>query len=148
MKKVMVAVGVALALAGLGGCSSRATEARIEATPVRGQVATSGPAAPTISSHGVVASKGEMRLSFQVGGVIKAVYVEEGHAVRAGQKLAEIELAEINAQVEQARALEQKAERDLARGERLYADEVISLEQLQDLRTQASLQKAQLSSAE
>jgi membrane fusion protein, multidrug efflux system len=148
MKKVIVTVGVVFAVAGLVGCSSRATAVAVEATPVRVEKATSGPAAPTISSNGIVGSKDEMRLSFKVGGVIKAISVEEGHAVRAGQKLAEIEPTEINAQVEQARALEQKAERDLARGERLYADEVISLEQLQDLRTQAALQKAQLSSAE
>jgi RND family efflux transporter MFP subunit len=38
--------------------------------------------------------------------------------------------------------------RDLTRGERLYADQVISLEQLQDLRTQAALQQAALRSAE
>jgi membrane fusion protein, multidrug efflux system len=117
-------------------------------TPVRTATVTTGPAAPTISTDGIVASKDEMRLSFKVGGVIKAINVEEGQAVRAGQRLAEIELTEIDAQVAQARALAQKAERDLARGERLYADEVISLEQLQDLRTQAALQKAQLQGAE
>jgi RND family efflux transporter MFP subunit len=141
--------GVALAaLAALAACTSNAKEATVEPTAVRAATATSGPAAPTISTDGIVASKDEMRLSFKVGGVIKAIYVEEGQSVRAGQKLAAIELTEIDAQVTQARALEQKAERDLARGERLYADEVISLEQLQDLRTQAALQKAQLKSAE
>jgi multidrug efflux system membrane fusion protein len=85
-----------------------------------------------------------MRLSFKVGGVIRKIYVEEGQAVRKGQRLAEIELTEIDAQVAQIGALAEKARRDLDRGERLYADQVISLEQLQDLRTQASLQKAQL----
>lgn len=137
-----------IAVIALTGCSARSEQAAADPTPVRVQVATSGPAAPSISTNGIVASKDEMRLSFKVGGVIKKISVEEGQAVRAGQKLAQIELAEIDAQVEQARALEQKARRDLARGERLYADEVISLEQLQDLRTQAALQQAQLQSAE
>jgi RND family efflux transporter MFP subunit len=41
-----------------------------------------------------------------------------------------------------------KAQRDLQRGERLYADQVISLEQLQDLRTQASMARAGLSSVQ
>src|SRR5260370_361258 len=45
-------------------------------------------------------------------------------------------------------ALAEKAQRDLARGERLYADEVISLEQLQDLRTQAATVQAQLKGVE
>jgi len=88
-----------------------------------------------------------MRLSFKVGGVIKAIHVQEGQSVRAGDVLAEIEQTEINAQVEQAQQLADKAQRDLERGDRLYADQVISLEQLQDLRTQAALQHAQLKSA-
>ena len=65
-----------------------------------------------------------------------------------GLKLAEIELTEVNAQVEQARQLAEKARRDMERGERLYNDQVISLEQLQDLRTQASVAQAQLNGAE
>jgi RND family efflux transporter MFP subunit len=74
--------------------------------------------------------------------------VQEGVAVKKGQQLAEIELTEVNAQVEQARQLANKADRDLARGENLYADQVISLEQLQNLRTQAALAKAQLRAAD
>jgi len=95
-----------------------------------------------------VANKDEMRLSFKVAGVIKSIHVEEGQTVHAGERLAEIEQAEIDAQLEQARALAEKAQRDLARGERLYADEVISLEQLQDLRTAAATARAQLRSVQ
>ncbi len=50
--------------------------------------------------------------------------------------------------MEQAHQLAEKAKRDMERGERLYNDQVISLEQLQDLRTQASVARAQLNSAE
>ncbi len=60
----------------------------------------------------------------------------------------EIELTEVNSEVEQARQLADKAKRDVERGERLYQDQVISLEQLQDLRTQASVAQAQLKGAE
>ena len=48
---------------------------------------------------------------------------------------------------QQAQLAHDKAQRDLARGERLQADEVIPLEQLQNLRTQASLTAAQLRAA-
>jgi len=95
-----------------------------------------------------VANKDEMRLSFKVAGVIRTIHVEEGQTVHAGERLAEIEQTEIDAQLEQARALAEKAQRDLARGERLYADEVISLEQLQDLRTVAATARAQLQSVQ
>jgi membrane fusion protein, multidrug efflux system len=116
---------------------------------VRVQLATSGPSAPAIATSGIVATKDEMRLSFKVGGMIKAIHVEEGDVVRKGQRLAEIELAEIDAQVEEARQLAAKAQRDAERGERLYKDDhVISLVQLEDLRTQAALRQAQLKSVQ
>jgi RND family efflux transporter MFP subunit len=113
-----------------------------------GPPATSGPAAPSIRTNGLLANKDEIRLAFKVGGVIRTLTVSEGERVRKGQRLAEIEQTEVNAQVEQARQARDKARRDTARGERLYQDKVISLEQLQDLRTQAAMAEAALNSAE
>jgi len=54
----------------------------------------------------------------------------------------------VNSQVEQAHQAQEKARRDAARGERLYEDKVISLEQLQDLRTQAAMAEETVNSAE
>jgi len=96
----------------------------------------------------LLANKDEFRLSFKVGGVIRKLAVSEGEHVRKGQRLAEIEQTEVNAQVEQARQAHDKAKRDVSRGERLYEDKVISLEQLQDLRTQAAVAEAGLNSAQ
>jgi RND family efflux transporter MFP subunit len=96
----------------------------------------------------MVVTKDEIRLSFKVGGVVRRIHVQEGDVVKKGQRLAEIELTEVGSQVEQAREIADKAKRDLARGENLYADQVISLEQLQDLRTQAALSEAQFRSAQ
>jgi RND family efflux transporter MFP subunit len=117
-------------------------------TPVRIQHASQGPAVPPIDTNGIVVTKHEMRLSFKMGGLVRRIYVQQGEAVKQGQRLAEIELTEVNAQVEQAHQLADKAERDLKRGENLYADQVISLEQLQDLRTQAALAAASYKSAQ
>ena len=132
----------------LAGCSSKATEEPRPATPVRVAAATTGPAAPTIRTNGLLANKDEIRLAFKVGGVIRKLAVSAGEHVRKGQRLAEIEQTEVNAQVEQARQAHEKAKRDVSRGERLYEDKVISLEQLQDLRTQAAVAEAGLNSAE
>jgi RND family efflux transporter MFP subunit len=132
----------------LAGCNSKATVETPAATPVRVAAATSGPAAPSIRTNGLLANKDEIRLAFKVGGVIRKLTVSEGARVRKGQRLAEIEQTEVNAQVEQARQARDKANRDTARGERLYEDKVISLEQLQDLRTQAAMAEAALNSAE
>jgi membrane fusion protein, multidrug efflux system len=136
-------------LIGLAACSGGTAQNQEPAAPapVRVVEAVAGPAAPSIRTNGLLANEDEIRLSFKVGGVIKQLTVNAGDRVRKGQKLAEIEQAEINAQVEQARQSHEKARRDLERGERLYADKVISLEQLQDLRTQTALAEATLNSA-
>jgi multidrug efflux system membrane fusion protein len=132
----------------LAACGQSTNEPATRPTPVRVQPATTGPATPAIATNGIVATKDEMRLSFKVGGIIKSIRVQAGDEVRRGQTLAEIELTEVNSQVEQASQMAEKARRDLDRGERLYEDQVISLEQLQDLRTQAAMAHAQLQSAQ
>jgi RND family efflux transporter MFP subunit len=132
----------------IAGCNSAAKDAPPAPTPVRVAAATTGPAAPSIRTNGLLANRDEIRLAFKVGGVIKRLAAAEGEPVRKGQRLAEIEQTEVNAQVEQARQACEKAKRDVGRGERLYADKVISLEQLQDLRTQAAMAEASLNSAE
>src|SRR4051812_3152366 len=120
----------------LAACGSPAAQTVTRPTPVRAQPAITGPATPPIATNGIVANKDEMRLSFKAGGIIKSIRVSEGSPIKKGDTLAEIELTEVNAAVEQAKQLADKAQRDRERGERLYGDQVISLEQLQDLRTQ------------
>src|SRR5262245_1594552 len=71
-------------------------------TPVRIATASQGPAVPPIDTNGVVVTKHEMRLSFKMGGLVRRIYVQPGEAVKKGQRLAEIELTEVGAQVEQA----------------------------------------------
>jgi len=137
-----------LGLLALAACGKQPVQTAQPPTPVRVQAATSGPASPAIATNGIVAIKGEMRLSFKMAGIIKSIRVREGQEVKKGERLADIEPTEVNSQVEQARQLAEKARRDVERGERLYNDQVISLEQLQDLRTQASVVQAQLSGAE
>jgi multidrug efflux system membrane fusion protein len=132
----------------IAGCGKQVTPEADRPTPVRIQHASAGPAVPPIDTSGVVSTKHEMRLSFKMGGVVRRIYVQEGDVVKQGQRLAEIELTEVSSQMEQARQLADKAQRDLKRGENLYADQVISLEQLQDLRTQSAMAAAQYDSAQ
>ena len=121
-----------------------ATETTPQPTLVRTATVTSGPGAAAIVTTGVIASADEAKLSFKVGGVIQHIAVREGERVAAGQRLAELVPTEINAQLTQTQQLNEKAQRDLQRGERLYADQVIALSQLEDLRTQAKVAAAQL----
>lgn len=137
-----------LSLSTLVACSG-SPEAPATAAPTLVRVTTpnSGPGAAAIVTTGVVAAAESMTLSFKTGGVVGRVAVREGDRVRAGQLLAELVPTEVNAQVMQAQQLSDKAQRDLARGEKLYADQVIPLEQLEGLRTQAGIAKAQLQAA-
>ena len=132
----------------LAGCGGKPAPPAAKATPVRVQQASQGPAVPPIDTNGMVVNKHELRLSFKMGGVVRRIHVQEGDTVKQGQRLAEIELTEVSAQVEQARQMADKSARDLKRGENLYADQVISLEQLQDLRTQAAMAEASYKSAQ
>ncbi|WKN43381.1 efflux RND transporter periplasmic adaptor subunit [Tunicatimonas pelagia] len=102
----------------------------------------------TLIASGVLASESEMNLSFKIGGIVQAVLVQEGQSVKKGQLLAKLNLAEINAQVSQARNAFKKAERDLQRAENLYRDTVATLEQKQNAETAYEVAQANLEIAE
>jgi len=121
------------------GCNAGSDQDAIVETPVRAAQATAGPAVAPIEANGLIGARDEMRLSFKTGGIVRRIVVQEGEVVRKGELLAELELTEVQAQAEQALQMAQKAERDLERGERLYADQIISLEALQNLQTQAAV---------
>lgn len=129
-------------------CGKRSADVPQAPAVVQTAKAYEGPAVPTFTATGIVMAKDEMRLSFKVGGVIRDLTVNAGDRVRQGQLLARIDPAEVDAQVETARQLADKAARDLARGEALHADQVIALEPLQNLRTQAEVARAQLRAAQ
>ncbi len=130
----------------LNACSHQA-----EVTPSLARVRTvmvkTGPGAPDVVTTGVVNAADEAKLSFKVAGVIQHINISEGNQVKTGQVLAELIPTEINAQLSQAQQLNDKAQRDVERGERLYKDQVIALSQLEDLRTQAKVAAAQLQAA-
>jgi len=131
----------------LTGCGHPAAEAP-PVTPVRVGPATRGPAQPPLYASGVLVPRDELRLAFKVGGIVRSIAVHAGDRVKAGQVLAELDRTEVEAQVDQARQLAEKARRDLERGRALHEDQVIPLEQLQNLQTQADVAEAQRRSAE
>ncbi len=143
-----MAIALTLSMALLGGCSEP-PPASTAATPaqVTVETATTGPAAAPIRAHGLLANRDEVQLSFKVGGIISELNVREGMPVKRGQRLASIEQTEVEASVEQARQAHGQAQRDLQRGERLHADQVITLEQLEGLRTQEAVAAAALRAA-
>ncbi len=97
-----------------------------------------------IHTSGKISSQSEMKLSFKTGGIVKRVFVKEGETVKHGQVLAQLDLSEIKAKVNQAKAAFNKAERDFNRVKSLYKDSVVTLEQLQDVTTGLDVAKSNL----
>jgi RND family efflux transporter MFP subunit len=124
----MLVAGAALVAAGCGRSHGDATSAGPREVAVRTAVVESAQVSRPVLATGVLAGKEEVPLAFKVGGVIARIDVEEGQAVRPGQRMAALELPEIGAMVAKAEAGLAKADRDLARAKALYADSVITRE--------------------
>lgn len=110
--------------------------------PVKIQDLKSSAKSLPILSSGVLNAKTERNLSFKIGGIIQRIYVEEGQTVYTGQLLAQLEQAEISAQVNQSKTGLDKAQRDLKRAQTLYKDTVATLEQVQNAQTAVDMAKA------
>jgi len=132
----LVMLGLAALLA--AGCTGAQGAASNDAAPevvVRTAAVEDARVAQPVIGTGTLASKDEVPLSFKIGGVVARIDVEEGQAVRAGQRLAVLELPEIGAAVARAQAGLDKAERDLVRARALYGDSVITRELLENAET-------------
>lgn len=157
MKIVSILLSLSIAVL-LWACGSKAEttatgpESASESTegvvPVKLTPVTSVVRAEPVVASGLVSSAEEARLSFKVGGIINRLYVDEGQTVRKGQLLATLDLTEIDAQVSQAQLASEKAERDLTRVQRLYADTAATLEQLQNATTGQNASKQALTIAQ
>lgn len=100
-----------------------------------------------VYSTGRVYSDKEMKLSFKTGGIIHAIHAKEGENVTKGTLLAQLDLSEISAKVNQAEQAVEKTKRDLERTRRLYNDSVTTLEQLQNTETAFDIAQSDLNIA-
>lgn len=150
-RHVLLASGMAklvLLLALYGCAASSADSNERELIAVRTAAVERALLAPPVRVSGILAGKQESKLSFKVGGIIERILVREGQRVQAGQLLARLKLAEIEAQVNQAQNAFDKAARDLQRVQHLYDDKVATLEQLQDATTGYEMAKSGLAIAQ
>jgi multidrug efflux system membrane fusion protein len=145
---VLLCIAAILAVGAVVACSHKASGTAVAPLhTVRVAAVTDAALDNTLRAVGLLTPKDEARLSFKVGGLIESINVEEGQTVKAGQVLAVLKPAEINASLEQARQATAKAQRDLDRGSALLADGVATQEQVQDLTTAFHVASAAQSSA-
>ncbi|MCK5770504.1 efflux RND transporter periplasmic adaptor subunit [Algiphilus sp.] len=142
------ALAVVVLGAALAACGTAEQDTR-EAAPraVRVAAPEAAPASPDIAVVGRLELRDEQQLAFRVGGIVDAVNADAGDRIEKGQVLARLDTTEVDAGVEQARASADKARRDLERGERLHADNVITQQQLDDLETAFDVARARLETA-
>lgn len=81
-----------------------------------------------IRNSGRISHKNEVRLAFKTGGLIEQIKVEEGDEVISGQILATLDLEEINAQQARAVSNYNRTKADLERFNKLYEEELVSLQ--------------------
>lgn len=131
-------------------CTPSADNApELRAPPVPVTLADIGTASTTgtVVATGTFASRDEIPLAFKIGGVVTRVLVDAGATVQRGQLLAELDLREIDAAVRKAEVAVDKAQRDHARVQRLAADSVATLAQLQDAQSALDAARADQASA-
>lgn len=133
MNKILLRLAAVLALAACSGPA--APPPAVAPVPVRVVTADTLATRVSVNASGVTAAPAEVQLGFGTGGILARLLVGEGDAVRRGSLLAELDLTEIRAGVAQARAALDKARRDLATAEQLFADSALARDRLLDART-------------
>jgi macrolide-specific efflux system membrane fusion protein len=107
----------------------------------------------TVTTSGTVRlrSGAEVRVGSEVSGMVRKLNVTVGSHIQKGDTIAEIDPRPLQARVEQARAQAAmdevgvaKAERDLKRGQQLFAEEVLPAQQKEDLEWQLKSAQAKL----
>lgn len=123
------------------GGKSREAEAPASPTPVEAARVAAPSTAGTVSGTGTLERRREMALSFRIAGVLTRMNVEAGDTVRAGQVIATIDPASLDARQQQTSADLERARRDVERDKALFEKGYVSRQRLDD--RQSALKSAQ-----
>jgi RND family efflux transporter MFP subunit len=96
---------------------------------------------------GLLENKSEQTLAFKVSGLVAKVYVDDGQFVKKGQRLAVLNLEEIEAQVAKAKSVLANAKRNLERFQSLQGQNALSIDQLQSAQTRMDVAQSDLTVA-
>ena len=126
-----------LALVSLVSCSDGETKTpqAVKRTPVEVIQVFKEPREEVLNLIGTVEADREMKVSFKIGGKVKSLAFEEGDLIKEGTLLAELDTAELLAQMEKAQENKKKAKRDRDRMESLHKKNIVPLSSVQDAQT-------------
>jgi membrane fusion protein, multidrug efflux system len=134
-----MALLAATALAGCGGKSR--TDEPVAPTPVEAARVAAPGASGSVTGAGTLERRREMALSFRIPGVLTSMRVEAGDSIRAGQAIAAIDPAGVDARQQQTAADLERARRDVERDRTLFDKGYVSRQRLDD--RQSALKAAQ-----
>jgi len=135
----LAALLMTTALAACGG--KPATETATPPTPVEATRVAAPEASASATAAGALERRREMALSFRIPGVLTAMKVEAGDRVAAGQLVAAIDPAGVDARQQQTVADLERARRDLDRDKTLFEKGYVSRQRIDD--RQSALKAAQ-----
>lgn len=143
MRAHFVFMSITVTLLSLSACQNAREQKVIarapDTIPVRVLALQSMDTLGKFEATGTFTSEEERVLSFKQGGAIAQMTVEAGDRFRKGQLLARLENDEVEVLMRQAQLVLEKAERDLARAQKLFADSVATKEQLENAQTAKDL---------
>ena len=133
----LLAAGVLLSGCG-GGAKSDEPAAP---TPVEAARVAAPGASGSVTGAGTLERRREMALSFRIPGVLTSMRVEAGDSVKAGQVIAAIDPAGVDARQQQTAADLERARRDVERDKALFDKGYVSRQRIDD--RQSALKAAQ-----
>jgi membrane fusion protein, multidrug efflux system len=126
----------------LAGCSGRNSDDQQTGPPIP-RVEVVQPyhqsLSSTLMSSGTIASRTEVRVIAQTEGKITMLEVEEGHRVREGEIIVQLDDSVPRAQYREAEASFREAQRNFERAEQLYERNLISEQEYQNIVTQKQI---------
>ncbi len=130
-------------------CQNQNDKSKTDLTvPIRTAAVQQQPLVVPVRCSGYLQTAAELRLSFKTGGIIDHLYADEGERVEIGERLAVLQLDEIEAQLNKAKSALQKSQRDFERVKTLYKDNAVPQQRFQDAETALQLARSQLRIAE
>jgi RND family efflux transporter MFP subunit len=122
-----------LAAGALAGCGGKPkAEEPVAPTPVEAARVAAPGASGSVTGAGTLERRREMALSFRIPGVLTSMRVEAGDSVRAGQVLAAIDPAGVDARQQQTAADLERARRDVERDKTLFEKGFVAKQRIDD----------------
>jgi membrane fusion protein (multidrug efflux system) len=107
----------------------------------------SSPSASPLRATGTLRAGRQLPTAFAVGGVVSRLFVDEGQAVRAGDRLAALDAVPFEAEVDRAAARLDYLQARLARSEQLLEARAVGAEEVEEDRAERAGVAAQLRQA-